>query len=157
VRMRSRNPWVFARRRLLGWKVRLLTYGLQGGGSAAGFLGRTNAPYRRRDRPPPVRGGRTHDQSTVRNGGRRGQTGCGEVRPSRGCGRCVGRCTVPVRRLPPPVSPQVPHVSGEKDENRPEDRPHGPWATDAQPVDCRVDNGRCHGERRGHGEERARA
>ena len=25
VRMRSRKPWVLARRRLLGWKVRLLT------------------------------------------------------------------------------------------------------------------------------------
>src|SRR5205085_11571665 len=25
VRMRSRNPWVFARRRLFGWNVRLLT------------------------------------------------------------------------------------------------------------------------------------
>jgi hypothetical protein len=25
VRMRSRNPWVRARRRLLGWNVRLLT------------------------------------------------------------------------------------------------------------------------------------
>ena len=28
VRMRSRKPWVFARRRLFGWKVRLLTTGL---------------------------------------------------------------------------------------------------------------------------------
>ncbi len=27
VRMRSRKPWVFARRRLFGWKVRLLTWG----------------------------------------------------------------------------------------------------------------------------------
>jgi hypothetical protein len=27
VRMRSRKPWVFARRRLFGWKVRLLTTG----------------------------------------------------------------------------------------------------------------------------------
>jgi len=25
VRMRRRNPWVLARRRLFGWKVRLLT------------------------------------------------------------------------------------------------------------------------------------
>lgn len=25
VRMRSRKPWVLARRRLFGWKVRLLT------------------------------------------------------------------------------------------------------------------------------------
>jgi hypothetical protein len=30
VRIRSRKPWVFARRRLLGWKVRLLTRGLLG-------------------------------------------------------------------------------------------------------------------------------
>jgi hypothetical protein len=30
VRIRSRKPWVFARRRLFGWKVRLLTRGLQG-------------------------------------------------------------------------------------------------------------------------------
>ena len=29
VRIRSRNPCVFARRRLFGWKVRLLTRGLQ--------------------------------------------------------------------------------------------------------------------------------
>lgn len=29
VRIRSRNPWVLARRRLFGWKVRLLTRGLQ--------------------------------------------------------------------------------------------------------------------------------
>src|SRR3954468_10397383 len=28
VRMRSRNPWVRDRRRLFGWKVRLLTVGL---------------------------------------------------------------------------------------------------------------------------------
>ena len=28
VRMRSRKPWVLARRRLFGWKVRLLTAGL---------------------------------------------------------------------------------------------------------------------------------
>ena len=28
VRMRRRNPWVLARRRLFGWKVRLLTRGL---------------------------------------------------------------------------------------------------------------------------------
>jgi hypothetical protein len=27
--MRSRKPWVFARRRVFGWKVRLLTRGLQ--------------------------------------------------------------------------------------------------------------------------------
>jgi len=27
--MRSRKPWVFARRRLFGWNVRLLTRGLQ--------------------------------------------------------------------------------------------------------------------------------
>lgn len=32
VRMRSRKPWVFARRRLFGWKVRLLTSGLQASG-----------------------------------------------------------------------------------------------------------------------------
>ncbi len=30
VRIRSRNPWVLARRRLLGWKVRLLTRGSRG-------------------------------------------------------------------------------------------------------------------------------
>jgi hypothetical protein len=29
VRMRNRKPWVFARRRLFGWNVRLLTRGLQ--------------------------------------------------------------------------------------------------------------------------------
>jgi len=32
VRIRRRNPWVFARRRLFGWKVRLLTRGLPYGG-----------------------------------------------------------------------------------------------------------------------------
>ena len=77
VRMRSRNPWVFARRRLLGWKVRLLTCGLQDGGSAAGSLSRTDpvtrSPYPRRGRPP-ARGGRTHDPPTVRNSAGPGQT-----------------------------------------------------------------------------------
>jgi hypothetical protein len=34
--MRSRKPWVFARRRLFGWNVRLLTRGLQEGNSASG-------------------------------------------------------------------------------------------------------------------------
>ncbi len=33
VRMRSRNPWVRDRRRLFGWKVRLLTVDLPGNGS----------------------------------------------------------------------------------------------------------------------------
>ena len=40
VRIRSRKPWVLARRRLFGWKVRLLTRGLQkkscGGGTSPG-------------------------------------------------------------------------------------------------------------------------
>src|SRR5690606_2993921 len=36
VRIRSRKPWVFARRRLLGWKVRLLTRGLQKRSGSAG-------------------------------------------------------------------------------------------------------------------------
>jgi hypothetical protein len=37
--MRSRKPWVFARRRLFGWNVRLLTRGLQKGNSATGRRG----------------------------------------------------------------------------------------------------------------------
>src|SRR6476620_8174792 len=32
VRIRRRNPWVLARRRLFGWKVRLLTMFLSSGG-----------------------------------------------------------------------------------------------------------------------------
>jgi hypothetical protein len=144
VRMRSRNPWVFARRRLLGWKVRLLTCGLQDGGSAAGSLSRTDpvtrSPYPRRGRPP-ARGGRTHDPSTVRNGAGRGQTPAS-------WGMAFGRLWAVCRALygaSPPASPigspQARTWLGSKDENRPEDRPHGPWATDTQPVDRRVDNG----------------
>jgi hypothetical protein len=71
VRIRSRKPWVFARRRLFGWKVRLLTSGtpssccpsrmadgrvvrLAGGSLRAGLTGvrfRCAAPAA--DRPPP--------------------------------------------------------------------------------------------------------
>src|SRR5450432_134315 len=36
VRIRNRNPWVLARRRLFGWNVRLLTRGLQKGKSDGG-------------------------------------------------------------------------------------------------------------------------
>jgi hypothetical protein len=38
VRMRSRNPWVLARRRLLGWKVRLLTRLLRAFGGDLGSI-----------------------------------------------------------------------------------------------------------------------
>jgi hypothetical protein len=36
--MRSRKPWVFARRRLFGWNVRLLTRGLQEKGPVRPWL-----------------------------------------------------------------------------------------------------------------------
>jgi hypothetical protein len=39
VRMRSRKPWVFARRRLFGWYVRLLTSGSPS--SYAPYVGRS--------------------------------------------------------------------------------------------------------------------
>ena len=143
VRMRSRNPWVFARRRLLGWKVRLLTCGLQDGGSAAGFLGRTipvtRSPYPRRGRPP-ARGGRTHDPSTVRNGAGRGQTAASRYGLRAVVGGVSGAVRCQSAGFPHRFSTGA-YVAGEKDENRTEDRPHGPWATDTQPVDRRVDNG----------------
>jgi len=51
VRMRSRNPWVLARRRLFGWNVRLLTCGLPaGGGGGARWAGRRDP----RQNTPPV-------------------------------------------------------------------------------------------------------
>jgi hypothetical protein len=51
VRMRSRNPWVLARRRLFGWNVRLLTCGLPaGGGGRARWAGRRDP----RQNTPPV-------------------------------------------------------------------------------------------------------
>lgn len=81
VRIRSRNPWVFARRRLFGWKVRLLTVSLHHnrcrdrnsagmvlrsgrkhasefstgnppGGRHRSRLNGTDRPWRRSNRPP---------------------------------------------------------------------------------------------------------
>ncbi len=43
VRMRSRKPWTFARRRLFGWYVRLLTAGLQG--HVRKYYGTTPSPW----------------------------------------------------------------------------------------------------------------
>ena len=39
VRMRSRKPWVLARRRVFGWKVRLLTTGSLSSGQGTRLLG----------------------------------------------------------------------------------------------------------------------
>jgi hypothetical protein len=65
VRMRSRNPCVFARRRLLGWKVRLLTRRLPNWSSATLATTTTSTTGLKRQRPnnrvalsaePPRRG-----------------------------------------------------------------------------------------------------
>jgi hypothetical protein len=62
VRMRNRKPWVFARRRLFGWNVRLLTRGLQEEGSVRPLCHRGRklcGPQVRRNSygtgPPPTR------------------------------------------------------------------------------------------------------
>jgi hypothetical protein len=47
VRMRRRNPWVRARRRLFGWKVRLLTAESPGTGSSKYVCPRRGLPARR--------------------------------------------------------------------------------------------------------------
>lgn len=44
--MRSRNPWVFARRRLFGWYVRLLTASLQGTSSKVAYQAYKNSKGR---------------------------------------------------------------------------------------------------------------
>ena len=57
--MRSRKPWVFARRRLFGWNVRLLTRGLQEKGPVRPGLKKVCGPQVRRNSygtgPPPTR------------------------------------------------------------------------------------------------------
>jgi hypothetical protein len=76
VRIRSRKPCVLARRRLFGWKVRLLTGNLQGRAAAGSEIGRhvaTAAVVRHQ------REGRPHrpscdDRSTVRSAAPAGQT-----------------------------------------------------------------------------------
>jgi len=55
VRIRSRKPWVFARRRLLGWNVRLLTSELQGHQCRVGEMG----PESRSPRDPDTSHHRT--------------------------------------------------------------------------------------------------
>lgn len=86
VRMRSRKPWVFARRRLFGWKVRLLTRGLQKSlslrrdGMWRASTGCHRAPTRSSQRPSVHRfnlpiGGRRQQPSTTRpRYGTRGRT-----------------------------------------------------------------------------------
>lgn len=86
VRIRRRNPWVFARRRLFGWNVRLLTRGLPYDG-----LERRQRCLRLGDepvRPAPVgrprRTGRNVWTAWTRDSGRRdGSTGSRYVCSSR--------------------------------------------------------------------------
>lgn len=109
VRIRSRNPWVFARRRLFGWKVRLLTVSLhhvsvprqrraaRPAGSCAVFehtlVGSAQAA-------PP--GGGTRQETTVRIHPGAGQTrpgpaaddGCTGLAPGPSSSRHAGRRTV---------------------------------------------------------------
>src|SRR5829696_6760498 len=92
VRIRRRNPWVFARRRLFGWKVRLLTLvsHLEAGRGGPVFGGgRLPSEAHDRTRAAPLRGrgswacenSRPTGPSTVRESGTEGQTS-GSVSPA---------------------------------------------------------------------------
>ena len=93
VRMRSRKPWVFARRRLFGWNVRLLTRGLQEKGPVRPGLKKVCGPQVRRNSygtgPPPTRSnlvpppsgrGLDHVHDTFVPG----DTACGELLEAQG-------------------------------------------------------------------------
>jgi hypothetical protein len=76
VRMRSRNPWVRDRRRLFGWKVRLLTGGSPGTGSPSSRprrrpASRPQRPVYRRTarRTHPTPRGRPYKATHPRSGG----------------------------------------------------------------------------------------
>lgn len=114
VRMRRRKPWVFARRRLFGWKVRLLTVGSPGLGRASG--GHTKHapthgdPMRLRTRPavtksgftlPGFRRSKSHSVTPRRDtpstfGCLPCATSCGIARPLLACGLLVGEMGVGV-------------------------------------------------------------
>jgi hypothetical protein len=78
VRMRSRKPWVLARRRLFGWKVRLLTRGLQDAQDGSDHpRGRGASPDQRTGTTPRWACGSGQGQldlATVRAGATEGQT-----------------------------------------------------------------------------------
>ena len=105
VRIRRRNPWVFARRRLFGWKVRLLTRGLPYDGlerrrrcrcpAAAGLWCRAAANRLLSD---------IHDPRTCPNAGHQGQHGhataaVGTARPAHGTCARPGWSNRPARAL----------------------------------------------------------
>lgn len=67
VRMRRRNPWVRARRRLLGWKVRLLTVGSPDTGSPSTTVpGRRSASRPTGTQNSPTPGGRPYETTHPR-------------------------------------------------------------------------------------------
>ncbi len=93
VRMRSRKPCVLARRRLLGWKVRLLTdRSWEGAGtsrSGLGLLGRSTCTTGGRSRRAPpatpmrCRGRRAHHLSSTRVGAHPGRIRLAPLEPGR--------------------------------------------------------------------------
>jgi hypothetical protein len=109
VRMRNRKPWVLARRRLFGWKVRLLTVWLHHGRSRPRG-GRSRRGAGGRERPPSSvltrcsaqgctsttgnpRRRPTHEIPTIRTATGRGQTR-GRAGPPRATGS-PGACDTP--------------------------------------------------------------
>jgi hypothetical protein len=109
VRMRSRKPWVFARRRLFGWYVRLLTVdafrvlpatnatvvtlAYQGQQDNQGYSVRLRAPKRPRRRPqgPSEHNGRTSGGRSHPRGTKHTTTHQCRHRTSHGRNRLTGR------------------------------------------------------------------
>jgi hypothetical protein len=109
VRMRNRKPWVLARRRLFGWKVRF-TSGLQR--STAGHNG--SGPTTARARGRACTSEPSSDRSTVRGSAGQGQTGRTNQRRIR-----AGRVRTRYPRIPAadaggdtPRTPEIPVDSG---------------------------------------------
>jgi hypothetical protein len=99
VRIRNRKPWVFARRRLLGWKVRLLTQGLQAGSGLTSAVGHHRTP----EHPRAQTCGssrRPLDRPTVRGGSAGGQTRGGD-------GGLFGPSPMATSRLHSVINPTV--------------------------------------------------
>jgi hypothetical protein len=117
VRMRRRNPWVLARRRLFGWKVRLLTRGLPYDGleRRQRCLRQGGGPMRPAPVGRPRRNGNQWTAWTHDNGRRDGSTGSRYVRSSRPvkpnrAGNRPGNTTAQPDRQPPTVTPSNGHV-----------------------------------------------
>ncbi len=129
VRMRSRNPCVFARRRLFGWNVRLLTGtpGTQAGRVSAGTLQHA-APVSGHGEQNPAAG---RAKRKVCGPGTSGQTAPGSLPPAVAPRHCCAspparhHPTAGLRHPPPPVrhsrvTPPPPRI-------RPADRTGSRW------------------------------